>query len=185
VVSIKRIIPLKIFILCLILFSCKNVSKSRDSSIDYIDISFNNKDGMTSVYIDSSKVIRVNYINKSWEKFYFKDTLVDSIFNQIDKLIVKALYAKHDSIVNHQTCFTSAYNLNLSYKKDFFSVIVYQDPTTTYLPLDSLTKMIYRISKTITRHSSDSTFKFNTLSRISDPPPPSIELVKFVPPKLK
>ncbi len=181
----KRIIPLKIFIICLIFFSCKNESKCRDSSIDYIDISFNNNDGMTSVYIDSSKVIRVNYINKSWDKFYFKDTLADFAFYKIDKLIVKALSEKHDSIVNHQTCFTSAYNLNLSYKKDLFSVLVYQDPTTTYLPLDSLTKMIYRISRTITKQTSDSTFKFNTLARISDPPSPSIELVKFVHPKFK
>lgn len=177
----KRIVALITSLLILVLFSCNK----RKTPLDYLDITFNNKDGMTSVFIDSAKVVRVRIINEKWDKVYYQDTLSDSIFLRLNKLISTALAKKQDSIINHPTCFTSAYNLKLSYKKQISNVLVYNDPTSTYKPLDTLTKMLLKLSRTITKPTSDSLFIFKTFSKIATPPPPSSELTKFVPPKIQ
>lgn len=179
----------KIFYILLLfqtLISCRQETLITKTSFDYIDISFNNgTNGLTSVYIDSSKVIKVHTINHDKQSVYYQDTLKELDVIKLNRLSNKAIANKIDTLIGSPSCFTFPYYLIIVNKDKSIRTLVYQDRDYSFRPLDSLIKNIILLTKTINHNPLDSNFIFHSLQKVSGPPSLTIELEKFVAPVIK
>lgn len=169
------------------LASCGNKTpRPLTTSFDYIEISFNNgTDGITSVYIDNTKVIKVRAINREKQCAYYQDTLADSVITKLNHFTENAFTNKFDSIVGHPSCFAFPYYLILSNKKQNIQTLVYQDKDYSFRPLDSLTKNIILLTRIIKHNPLDTNFVFKSLQKVVGPLQSLKEMKKFIPPVIK
>lgn len=157
------------------------------TSFDYIDISFNNGiNGIISVFIDSSKVIKVHTINHDKQNVYYQDTLKELDVIKINRLSNKALSDNIDTLFGSPSCFTLPYYLILVNKDKSIRTLVYQDIDYAFRPLDSLTNTIISLTNTIKQNALDTNFVFTSLKKVLGPPSPTPnKTVKFIPPVIK
>ncbi len=156
------------------------------TSFDILDISFNRgTSGITSVFIDSTKIIRVHIKDYDKQNSYYQDTLKDGDIIKLNRLSNKALTNKFDTLVGGPSCFSFPFYLIITNKNTTMKTLVYQDIDYSFKPLDSLTNTIILLTKTIKRYPLDTNFVFNSLKKVLGPPPPIYGMEKFVPPVIK
>jgi hypothetical protein len=166
--------------------SCRRESPVTKPSFHYIDISFNNgTSGIISVFIDSSKAIKVHTVDYKKQSHYYQDTLNDNDIVKLNRLSNEALAGKIDTLVGSPSCFSFPYYLVIAGKDKNMRTLIYQDKDYSFKPLDSLTKSILLLTRTIKQHPLDTDFVFNSLQRVLGPPSPTIEMSKFIPPVIK
>jgi hypothetical protein len=175
-----------IFLFFQTFISCRQEPPVTKTSFDYIDISFNNgRTGIISVFVDSSKVIKVLTIDHDNKNHYYQDTLKDSDIIKLNRLSNKALMDKFDTVVGSPSCFSFPCYLIIASKDKNIRTLVYQDINYSFKPLDSLTKNIILLTRTIKQNPLDSNFAFNSLKKVIGPPSLTKEMEEFIPPVIK
>lgn len=169
-----------------ILFACDHESSRTKTSFDIIDVSFNRgRNGITSVYVDSTKNIKVLITKYDGQKIFYQDTLNDSSIVNLNILSNKLLSAKTDSIIGQSSCFTFPYYFEITSKNQKLQTLVNEDINYSQPQFKAFIENILRLTTTIEHNSLDSTFVFKSLSKVIGLPGPPIDTIKFIPPIIK
>lgn len=177
---------LYLFPAIIILFSCHHDNKKIRTSFDFIDVSFNRgRDGITTVYLDSTKNIKVLITKYDNQKIFYQDTLNDSSISVLNTLSSKLLSAKMDTIIGSASCFTFPYYFDIASKNQHLQTLVNEDIDYSNPQFKTLIESILLLTTTIKHNALDSNFNFKSLSKVIGPPPPFIDTIRFIPPVIK
>lgn len=171
-----------IFLIGLIVFSCKK-PETQKAVFDSIDFTYSNGGTkITSVNLDSNKVlnVRVSELNKGIR--YYRALLTDSLFYKIDSIAFVLFKEKPDSVFNQPMLDCSSYDFVMTMDGKQFTFHLYcMDNFRNRM--DALVYPLLRASENIKTETKDSTFVFKSYERMA---PPIIDSnVVFIPPVIK
>jgi hypothetical protein len=171
------------YILFALLLSCEQ-EKVRKISFESIDLTFSNGwTKMTSVYIDSNKIIKVRIDEHLSKLKNYRDTLPDSVFCKISEMTKKILMKKHDSIIGSPAPDAGGYSFLLNSKMGNINTMVF-NYHGYYKLLDTIVFYILDFAKKVKINSTDIHFNYKSLKKFAPPPMESSNVI-FVPPAIK
>jgi hypothetical protein len=155
------------------------------TSFDFIEITFNNGfDGITSIHIDTTKILRVRHINETRGVKYFMEQIPDDKITTLNQFASKAIIENADSIVLHPSKYTISYSLVLRQSGKTLQTFVHEDKDYPYFKFRSLTRYLFLLSRNIKENPIDTNFTFKTYQIVCNPPIPPIDTTKFRPPPI-
>lgn len=175
------------FLIPVALLTCCRPENKTPLQFQYLDLSFNKgPDGITSVYLDSTKVLKIGLISVDLRTTYFCDTLHDTTLRHINKLVGDLLSYKLDTVAGMPGCFSFPFYFDIKGKKKHLQTLLYVDQSRSVTPFTPLVTYIYSLTANHKISPVKSGFEFKSLKKVQGPPPPAIvPFPKFIPPIIK
>jgi hypothetical protein len=165
-----------------IIFSCRQ-QESEKPVFTKIDLSWGN--GWTkiiSVYIDSTKSVKISVDELNQRKLYYEGQLKDSVFSKLNTLIQTVLKQKTESEIGEPIVDGGGSYIIINSKSDNVNCAVYRhEPVIT---LDTIINSLINLNNYTLHKAADTSFVFKSLIKIK-PPMLDIGTIKFVPPVIK
>lgn len=182
-----------VYSLFVVLASCRQENPTENkqqstlkTSFDFIEITFDKRlEGITSIYVDLTKTVRVKFLDKSHHAHYFTGQIPDAKLNELNRLASGAINKKMDNVLLHPSDVTISYCLILKQNNKTLKTFVYEDKDYPFSDLRDLTHCLFSLKHDVKENKSDTHFKFRTYEIICNPPMPIMDTIKFIPPVIK
>jgi hypothetical protein len=154
-------------------------------SFDFIEITFDKKEGgITSVYVDSTKILRVKHSDTNGVQ-YLLGQIPDYKLTELNQLASKAIDEKVDSIVMGPSEYFISYSLIFRQNGKTMRTFVYEDKDYPFHLLRDFTSCLFLLRHKVKENKNDTNFIFKTYQIICDPPTWTDDTVKFLSPIIK